>query len=256
MRLYSVLLVAILAGSAAIAPAFGQNASTYQVWEFGASAEIVAMSTLKDSSRDNINDVIVAAKDRSIYLLDGVTGKKLWNFTDIEYHSWQVLLTLPDFDANGDGKSDALVSSADRIVVMLDGTNGAQLWRHQSAESYYKPGSACSVVVRSAHVVSDINGDSVPDIVVVAGSGDSCTKDRITAIAFNAKTGGILWEFVLGEDIYGLKDGTRGSSPVAVMDFTNDGKKDIAIMDDKGSLRIINGMTGTEARNTKPGIFG
>jgi outer membrane protein assembly factor BamB len=255
VRLYAVSLAAVLV-LAAIAPASGQDASTYEVWKFGASAEIVVMSTIKDSSRDNVNDVIVAAKDRSVYLLDGVTGKRLWNFTDIEYHSWQVLLSSPDLDANGDGKSDALVSTADRIVVMLDGTSGAQLWRHQSTESYYRPGSACSVVVRSAHTVSDINSDTVPDIVVVAGSGDSCTKDRITAIAFNAKTGTKLWEFILGEDVYGLKDGIRGSSPVAVMDFTKDGKKDVAIMDDRGSLRVIDGVTGTEARNTKPGIFG
>ncbi len=254
--LYAVSLAAILVGLAAITPASGQDASTYEVWKFGASAEIVVMSTIKDNSRDNVNDVIIAAKDRSVYLLDGVTGKRLWNFTDIEYHSWQVLLSSQDLDANGDGKSDALVSTADRIVVMLDGTSGAQLWRHQSAESYYRPGSACSVVVRSAHTVSDIDGDSVPDIVIVAGSGDSCTKDRITAIAFSAKTGTKLWEFILGEDIYGLKEGTRESSPVAVMDFTKDGRKDLAIMDDQGSLRIIDGMTGTETRNTKPGIFG
>lgn len=236
-----------------------EETPTYEVWQFAASGDSLATLTIADVSGDDIDDLVVAALDRSVYLVDGETGKRLWNYTGDKFYPWRALVSSPALDATGDGRPEVIVSTRERLVISLDGSDGQQLWNYTNAgvNALFKPGGSCSLAVRSAHLVSDIDGDSLPDLVVVAGSGDTCTKDdQIRVVALSANSGLNLWEYVHEEDYHGLKDGTKRSSPVAVIDFDKDGTKDIVVADDQGSVHVINGLTGKIIQHNKLPVFG
>ena len=220
------------------------------------------MVTIKDLSRDSVDDVIVAAADKSIYALDGATGAKLWNYTAREYHTWSAVVASPPTDVNDNSNSDVLVATKDRLVMMLDGAKGKQLWSFNTTTTAadsgsYQQGTACSLSVRSAYYVSDIDGDGIADAAVISGTGDSCTqKDRVSILALSGKTGQQLWEYAKAEDYHGLKDGTKNASPVAILDYNKDGTKDIVFADEQSFLRVINGRDGTELDRTELDVFG
>jgi outer membrane protein assembly factor BamB len=230
---------------------------TFESWDFSPAGEILAMTTIQDLTRDTIDDVIVAARDRTVYAIDGATGEKLWNYTGALYYNWKAVVTSPAVDANANSKFDVLVATDERLVMMLDGSKGRQLWAYNVTDSSYKQGSACSISVRSAHFVSDINRDGALDAVVVSGTGDGCAqKDVVEILALSSKTGQVLWEYSKAEDYHGLKDGNEAASPVAVRDFDGDGSLDVAFADEQSELHIIDGMTGSETRSTDLAVFG
>ncbi|MGI0015618.1 MAG: hypothetical protein ACREBU_19555, partial [Nitrososphaera sp.] len=100
----------LLAASAGIVPAgVAEDGITFESWDFRASGNILAMSTLKDVTKDKVDDLVVAALDRSIYLVDGVTGEKVWNYTANKYYNWYAIASSPAIDANDNGKSDVFV---------------------------------------------------------------------------------------------------------------------------------------------------
>ena len=253
----AALVALLLAVSAGIPAVIAEDAITFESWDFRASGNILAMSTLKDVTGDGVDDLVVAALDRSVYLVDGVSGEKVWSYTANKFYNWHAIASWPAIDADVNGKSDVVVSTKDRLVMLLDGAKGKQLWAFNVTDSLYTPGGACSLSLRSIHIASDIDGDGVPDVVAVSGTGDSCAQnDKFTVLALSAKDGETLWEYVHDEDYHGLKDGTVGSSPAVVIDFNNDGTRDVAVADDQGSLHVVNGLTGSELRSTKIGVFG
>lgn len=231
--------------------------ATYEAWDFNPSGEVLAMTTIRDLNRDSVDELVVAALDRSVYAVDGATGEKLWNYTASEYYRWEALVAWPSVDANGNSRPDVLVASDRRLVVMMDGGTGKPLWSFSTTDSGYNQGAACSVSVRSAHFISDVDGDGVADSAIVSGTGDTCSqKDRIDVIALSSKTGQELWEYSSREDYRGLKDGIDGASPATVLDFNKDGILDVAIADEESELRVINGKTGNELRSNSIGVFG
>jgi outer membrane protein assembly factor BamB len=233
------------------------QAPTYEQWTFSPSGDVLSMVTIKDLSRDQISDLIVAAHDKSIYALDGTTGAKLWNYTAGQYYTWKAVVASPPVDVNGNSNSDVLVSTSDRLVMMLDGAKGRKLWSFNTTDSSYRPGAACTVSVRSGHFISDIDSDGVNDSVIVSGTGDNCAqKDRVSVLALSGKTGTQLWEYAKAEDYHGLKDGTSNASPAVILDFNKDGALDIGIADEQSTLRVINGKDGSEIRNTQLDVFG
>lgn len=249
-------MAALVLTSAGAAQTFA-DLGTYEVWHFSPSGEVLVMNTIKDLSRDRVDDIVVASRDKSVYALDGATGAKLWNYTADQYYQWVAAVTSPATDVNGNSNSDVLVATNDRLVMMLDGAKGKQLWVFNQTNINYKQGAACSITVRSAHFISDIDNDAVPDSVVLSGTGDNCAqKDRIELLALSSKTGAKLWEYSKAEDYHGIKDGIKGASPVAVLDINKDGALDIVFADEAGSLRVISGKDGTEVRRTELDVFG
>jgi outer membrane protein assembly factor BamB len=253
----ALVSILIFGPSVTVPQALGDDPSTFEAWEFRAGGNILAMSAIKDVTGDGVNDLVVAALDRSVYLADGVTGSKVWNFDAQEFYVWVALASSPTLDANKNGKSDVLVATKERLLIMLDGATGKSLWNFTTEDDAYRPGTACTLSVRSAHVVSDIDLDAIPDVAVVSGSGDGCGQsDRFSVLALSSKTGEKQWEFVNSEDYHGLKDGTLGSAPVTIIDHNRDGTLDIVVADDQGYLHVVNGKNGDQMRNAKIEVFG
>jgi len=253
-----MLLASMMTATGMFSEAFGADASaTYEIWEFGALGDVLATSTISDLSGDDTDDLVVAAHDRSIYLVDGASGKKLWTYTASDYYFWISVVASSSLDINEDGKPDVLAATNERLVVMLDGESGEQVWNLTVADSQYEPGDLCYPSARSLNIVSDIDNDGSPDAVVVSGSGDECPKDdRFAAVAFDTKNGEKIWEYTHDEDYHGLKNGVKASSPVAIVDANHDDIDDTIIVDDHNVLYTINGLTGNVIDTKKLDVFG
>ena len=141
--------------------------------------------------------------------------------------------------------------------MLLDGATGTQVWNITLKDQSYDASDPCLPVQRSMYITSDIDNDGLPDAVILSGSADQCTKnDKFSAVAIGTKNGQKLWEFVHDEDYHGLKDGIRGSSPAVTIDFDNNGILDLAIVDDKSILYLIDGSTGAPIREKELDIQG
>jgi outer membrane protein assembly factor BamB len=228
------------------------SASTFEAWDFNTLGEVLALSPTNDVSGDGIDELVVAVK-QFIFLIDGATGEDIWTYNVNNAFTWIAAVTV---DVNDDDRPDVLAAADNGLVMRLDGASGKQVWNFTS-EGTHKPGDLCYSSARFFHLVSDINDDGVSDAVVVSGSGDQCPKDdEFSVMAIDAKSGKKIWEYVHEEDYHGLKDGTRARSPVALIDFNRDGNEDVAIVDDSGTLYVIDGSAGDVIKTEELDIFG
>ncbi len=253
----AVIIGVLILASVGVTSLAVADSATFEAWDFTPSGEILGISTISDLTRDKVSDLVVAAHDKSVYAVDGVSGAQIWNYTAGDYLDWRALVTSPEVDVNNNTRPDVLVVTTERSVIMIDGSKGKKLWSFNTTDSSYIQGTACSMSSRSAHFISDIDRDGILDAVVVSGTGDNCAqKDRISILALSGKTGQELWEYAKAGDYHGLKDGIKLASPVAVLDFNRDGAMDIAFADEQSSLRVINGLDGNEMRSTELDVFG
>lgn len=252
------MLLASMTASGMFTEGFGaDDSATYEVWEFGALGDVLAMSTTSDLSGDDVDDLVIAAHDRSVYLVNGASGEKLWTYTASEYYEWIAVVSSSSLDVNEDGNPDVLAATNERFAIMLDGETGKQVWNLTIANSQYEPLSLCYPSTRSVKIVSDIDNDGLPDAVIVSGTGDECPKDdRFGVVAIGTKNGEKIWEYDHNEDYHGLKNGVKGSSPIAIVDANHDDIDDIIIVDDHNVLYAINGLTGNEIETKELDVFG
>ncbi len=242
--------------SGTVTSSFGQGLSTFEAWDFSANGHTLAASITGDVSGDGIDDVIVAAEGRSIYSIDGATGKQIWVFTANESYSWLSVTTNVNLDVNNDDIQEIFAVTADKLMILLDGATGNQLWNFTSDDRALRA-QQCFPVARAAFTISDIDDDGVVDLAIVSGSGDICPKDdRFTVLTLSAKEGEKAWEFVHAEDFHGLKDGTFRSSPSIVLDYNGDGTDDIIVVDERSILYVIDGSDGSEISANKLDVFG
>jgi outer membrane protein assembly factor BamB len=250
---FLAIATAVLVVYAAVLPgAFastGISSSTYEAWEFNKMGDDLGTSLITDVSGDGVDDLAVA-DEKSVYLIDGMTGEKVWSYAN-EFLSLTAI--MESADADGDGRPDVLAATKNR-VFMLDGAAGAQLWNFTTGASSSDP---CFLAIRSMHAISDADGDGLPDVAILAGSGDQCAKfDEISVFALGTKDGDVIWEYSYKEDYHGLKDGVRGSSPAAVIDFDDDSFKDVAFVDDQSLLHVVDGQAGSALETAELGVFG
>lgn len=239
---------------ASVPGAFAQGglaSSTYQAWEFGAPGDVLATSPIKDVSGDGAADLIVAPTGKPIYLLDGLMGEIVWTSNSSEAYVWIAVIESPD--VSGNGIPDILAATKDTIL-MFDGAAGEKLWNSSTGAS---SSDLCFPSTRSMHMLSDINGDGLSDVAVVTGSNDQCVRnDKIAVVVLDARSGSRIWEYSHEHDYYGLKDGNRGSSPAAAIDFDKDGFIDIVVVDDHNVMHVVDGQTGNALETSELDIFG
>lgn len=252
------LLLLMLLPAAMLSQGAGtESPSTYQTWKFNTSGDILSLSAVKDISGDGVDDVIIASNDKSIYLVDGLIGKKIWNYTASKFYAWLQPVTSSKLDVNNDTKSEILLAEKNGLVMLLDGATGAQIWNITNKDESYPATDPCFQGQRSIHITSDIDNDGLLDVIVVSSSGDQCAKnDKFSALALGTKNGHKLWEFVHDEDYHALKDGIRGSSPALAIDIDDDGVVDLVIIDDQSILYVIDGSTGNLVREKKLDVQG
>jgi outer membrane protein assembly factor BamB len=243
LYIFAISLISIIILSPFLAVNGNAAESSYEIWHFSAGGSINTISAAGDVSGDGIGDVVMGSDDRKVYMLDGKTGEALWSYAANQPVQWVTPLDM--------NQVMVLAGSKDNSVFLLD-SKGALVWKIDDiGNNSVSAQDSCYVHLRSIHVISDINDDDLPDVVVVSSSGDECTKNsRFTATALNTADGSNLWEYKHEQELHGLKEGNAGSSPVAVIDLDADGVLDLVLVDDHNVFYVIDGLTGQE-RATK-----
>lgn len=148
-------------------------------WQFRAPVTGGSWSsqpTLVDINGDNIEDVIAVNDDGQTYAVNGRDGQTLWLFPHAKNRQRtrnRVVLT---------GPKTGILATADGDVFCLDLAQGKALWSIPLHES-----------MQSEPTLADLNGDSVPDILV------GTMKRRLHCL--DGRTGASLWSCEVGGQI-------------------------------------------------------
>jgi len=207
--------------------AFSRNGT--QLWSFSANIKEPKIS-LGKFNEDDIYDIATITRINvngtraSLFVIDGNTGSKLWDyalpiFNVTEAGPWGPYastndVTVGDFD--GDSRDDIA------IVVGLNGTQDDTTYR-----VYAFRGNSSVVIWNftgimpafSAMLTSgDLNGDAISDVIRFG---------NYPVLALNGRDGSILWEY------------NETKETAVIFDFDDDGKKEV-VMD----YAIHSGSTG------------
>jgi hypothetical protein len=133
-------------------------------WTFHAQAEVVSSPCLVDLDGDGLTEVVFGSYDSNVYVLNGSDGSHVYPWPRSTGPGTKVYGSPAVADLDGDGMME--------IVVGCEDTNGSPWgWVHVwSADGSLYPGwpqPVGTVVVSPA--IGDLDGDSVPDIVVSSG---------------------------------------------------------------------------------------
>jgi len=138
-----------------------------------------------------------------VYALDGVTGKKLWEFGDsVNYADGDINGLAVNVDWNGDEKPDVLVSQSGNETTgegkfsayLLDGLTGAQIWRiDHSTTKKMKDG-----------IINTEEGGAVSSHGSGSSNGEILGFDKNGQIIWSFPTTRVVWGMAEIENIGGL----------------------------------------------------
>lgn len=226
-----------------------------KVWEMGeefwalpANPEngnsIRSIISTNDISGDNIDDMVVASENNSLYCLNANSSgiaDVLWQheISNGAVYGQNCLSLIADIDA--DGIQDIVVGTCDesRSIIALSGKTGEQVWKLETTN--YGEGGC----IYQINVSYDYNSDGVADVLAaVGGDGNGTGPNRVYCI--DVFTGTPVWERPLGGPVYAV---------IGIEDFTGDGQPDVVAgvsneAETEGSAWAINGLTGLKTWNT------
>jgi hypothetical protein len=245
-------LVVVNQGSNTVSILLGNGDGTFQPRNDYATGTSPTSVAVGDFNSDGHLDIAVAnSGSNSISLLMGNSDGTFQPRTDIALPLTPLSLTVGDF--NGDGKADLAIggrtaATAD-MMVMLGNGNGTFQAPVTTVTATAPPPAFTTFIGGAMSIRSgDFNGDGRPDLVVLNN------LDTVTIIVgrfgtrvtnFNGGTVSVL---------LGNGDGTfqtpgsftTGQSPnsMAVGDFNGDGRPDIAVSTEFGSLLVFSNTNG------------
>jgi uncharacterized repeat protein (TIGR01451 family) len=195
------------------------NAQTNLLWSYasGMSRSSPALGNLDD---DESLEIVVCSLEGIVSVLNSEDGSLVWNSNLGEW-----ILSSPSIaDLNADSRDDVLITCLDindeAYLYSINGINGTVLWSTSV-------GSAGGVSY-SSPTIGDIDGDSLPEIVV--GSEDQ------NVYALNGEDGSVLWTYMTSFLVR--------SSP-ALVSLDADLLPDVVVGSLDGNVYALSGVDGT-----------
>jgi len=174
------------------------------LWGYPCDEGIYSTTAIQDLDGDSLSEVVAAVnyfnssgEPRKVYCLSGATGDTIW-INRTTYGVWGNRSIDVSPDLSGDGISDVLLGTAGgyttpgRSVIAINGLTGDTLWRYTRYEQWGW--------VYSVRPFADIDGDTCPDVVGVAGTSSSGPGYPGAAVLVSGRTGGEIWFYRLPED--------------------------------------------------------
>jgi outer membrane protein assembly factor BamB len=209
------------------------------LWHFpsGGSA-VTSVTGIGDVNGDGISDALAAGSNCLVYCLNGSStgvADTFWTYnTGVNpNHSGHVyyergMCSSPDL--NGDGINDVIVGLAgtSRSAYALSGATGEEIWVFDT-HIWGNGGS-----VNEVSSVSDLNDDSIADVLVAAADDSLGTGPR-RVFALSGATGQLIWPGTPTATHYVVR---------AIHDVTGDNIPDVVGGGTNGMVNAYNGANG------------
>lgn len=226
-------VISMLSLLASMAQAQHLQFSAPVTYAVGNSPQQVVAADLNGDGKQDL--VVLNGGDQTISVLLG-NGDGTFQPAIAQPAGSSIVSTIAVADLVGDGKPDLAVSngSANSVSIMLGNGNGT----FQAAVQYNLTTSADFVAI------ADFNGDKKPDLLVVSSGGPGTSNPTTGTIAILLNNGDGTFQ-VPKTTTTGSYVGTTAF--VAVGDFNNDGKLDVATANSAVPGNCINGANCTSA---------
>lgn len=190
------------------------NITMDKLWEYKTLASIYSTPVIDDINNDHRNDVIINSTDGKMYVLDGITGKRIFFF-----ETESPLIASPIILKRTGRNKLIILAGQDNKVYAIDGKEHC-LW------STIKQDFDTSVI--STPVLMKINNDNILDIVLAGMNGK--------VYALDGDRGWLIWSSKSTE-------GKFFSTPL-ITRINRDNKDDLIIGSPENRVYGIDGQSG------------
>lgn len=178
--------------------------------------------TVGDVNNDNILDIIIAKRNRTIYALNGFNGQIIWTSLMPGNGGGFDKNSLAFVDIENDGIPEIVCGQSSGRVSIINAYTGSIL--RQSVENLNG--------VVAGFAIADVNGDCIQDISFQYKGNGSAGLALI-----DGGSGSTIWK-------YSYNDTRYSSSKPSIGDINNDGVLDIIVGTATNSILAINALTG------------
>ena len=174
--------------------------------------------------------VIVVSAAGTLYVCDEKTGTIITQSNlresvraalQNESVTFQISATPAVGDINGDGREEVVLITDDDFVIAADKQTGKLIWKPFQIEP---AASALQSFTHPSCVLTDIDGDGLPDIAALSTNGKVC--------GVKGNTGGVLLTFDAGNQ--------RLIASPALADINKDGRNELIFTTESGELYVLN----------------
>lgn len=201
-----------------------------------------ALGVAPDLNGDGMQDIIMGSAGgyttagRSVIALDGLTGDMLWRYTKRDSWGW-VYCVRSSVDMDNDSVPDILGAAGTATNypgagVLVSGRTGQPIW------FFRLPEDAAECIAP----FDDVNGDSVPDVLL--GAGGNYIND--TAYCLSGATGARIWTRNCSDEVSDIE---------RIPDVNGSGYADCIAGSWSDSVLCLEGSNGTPIWSTSIGSY-
>ena len=233
-----------LATDSAVIALDGRTGS--MLWHVGARDQIFGSALIHDFNGDGTADVVINGRSAELKLIDGKTGRRIWQF--LEGYSIEQARSKGWFnfynpqripDQNGDGVDDLIVSNGGDVnakphdpdrppgkLVVINGINGQVIAKADTPDGYET-------------YMSVVTHDFGTGLEVIYGTGGETLPGNLYRVHLEDVLKGALFKSTM------LASSTTNGfiAPVSLADVSGDGTHDIVSMAVEGRMIAIDGKT-------------